>query len=85
MMIGTVTQQFYHNHHHHYHPNIFILYPQMRCLLVALVVGAAGVLGNNVPPLSTHFHADTPSHDPPVVPEVNWGLQGAVTEELWEQ
>ncbi|MPD04590.1 hypothetical protein E2C01_100286 [Portunus trituberculatus] len=57
----------------------------MRCFLVVLVVGATAVLGNNVPPLATHDRADTPSHDPPVVPQVNWGLHGAVTEELWEE
>lgn len=67
----------------------------MRCLLVALVVGAAGALGNNVPPLANFALADTPSLDEPQValadtpshdePQVNWGLQGAVTQELWDE
>lgn len=57
----------------------------MRCLLLALVVGAAGVLGNSLPPLANFVPADTSSQDEPVVPQVNWGLQGAVTEELWEE
>ncbi|KAG0721626.1 Carboxylesterase 4A [Chionoecetes opilio] len=57
----------------------------MRHCLLVLLVGAAGVLGAGMPPLLpyTHARATTPSDDLPPV-QINWGLTGVVTEEMWE-
>lgn len=71
-----------HQHLYRHLTNVFV--SQMRCLLL-LVVGAAGVLAGNVPPLASHARASTHADDLPSVPQVNWGLSGVVTEELWEE
>lgn len=51
----------------------------MRCLLVILVVGAAGALGAQTPPLASYIYGQ------PVEHRLDWGLSSINTEELWDQ
>lgn len=86
MIIAVQYNLCRHSSHCHLYRHLSSIFTsQMRCLLLAVVVGAAGVLGASMPPIATHVHASTHSHDLPTVPEVNWGLSGVVAEELWEE